>query len=86
MTDTSCTHAKVRVDYDHPFGLVPDVPLAELQASAPALTRPFMTLDRPRCIDCGVMLTQRMLDARTRPGGDLYDPRFLWPWMRSTLI
>lgn len=79
MTEPSCRHAKVHVDYDHPFGLIRDVPVADLQASDPATTRPRMTLIGPRCADCGVMLARRMLGARTRPGGDLYDPRFLWP-------
>ena len=85
MTDLSCRHTKVRVDYDHPYGSIRGVPVAELQASDPATTRPIMTLIGPRCADCGVMLTQDMLGARTQPGGDLHDPRFLWSWPRATL-
>jgi hypothetical protein len=69
----------VRVDYDHPFGLLRDVLVTDLQASDAAKTRPIMTLMNPRCADCGLPLGFDALAPRVQPGGDLYDRRFSWP-------
>ena len=74
----TCEHAEVLVDYDHPFGTLSGVRVAELKASDPAKTRPVMTLLNPRCGRCGAKLSRRSLELRIRCGGDLYDARFAW--------
>jgi hypothetical protein len=74
----TCEHADVLVDYDHPFGTLSGVPVAELKASDAGTTRPVMTLLNPRCGTCGAALSRRSLRSRTRRGGDLFDPRFTW--------
>jgi hypothetical protein len=73
-----CEHPVVLVDCDHPHGTIAGVPAADLRASDRTLTRPVLTLRRPRCGICGATLTRRSLGPRIRAGGDLYDERFRW--------
>jgi hypothetical protein len=74
----SCQHPQVVVDYLHPYADLIGIRVNDLQASDPTMTRPVMTLQNPRCAECGKRLTRAELRRRMRPGGDLYDPRFLW--------
>lgn len=78
MEDPVCTHPTVIVDYLHPHSTLRSVPVTSLQESDPARTRPSMTLEKPRCADCGDGLLPFDLMLRTRRGGDLFDERFVW--------
>jgi hypothetical protein len=76
----TCTSPDVVVDYDHPHGLIRNVPVQELRRSDPSQTRPVMELRGARCATCGASLDGQQLGARLQPGGDLFDPRFRWLW------
>ena len=78
MSKELCSHKNIVVDYDHPHGLLANVPISDLQASSRERTRPFMTLLNPRCIDCGKALDKLDLEQRINQDGDLYDERFIF--------
>ena len=82
METQDCSHPRKRivVDYDHPFGRVPDCPIATLQSYSPAVTRPFITLRNPTCLECGNKLSRAELEPRLQQGHDLYDGRFVFIW------
>jgi hypothetical protein len=78
--ESECHHKDVLVDYEHPLGCFKgQFRVADLQAFDPSRTRPFMTLENPRCAKCGVSLHFKNIRNRIFEGGDLYDKRFLWP-------
>jgi hypothetical protein len=73
-----CQHDEVLVDYEHPFGTIAGVRVADLKASAPGETRTVMTLLNARCAACGAGLSEEQLRSRIQLGGDLHDARFKW--------
>ena len=75
---SDCPHKRVLVDFRHNWGDFPGQEVSFLQARASDTPRPYMTLDNPRCADCGKALSRNALRERIRPGGDLYHPRFRW--------
>ena len=76
----TCINPDIVVDYDHPHGLIQNVPVQDLRRSDPAVTRPVMELHNPRCAACGARMDAKDLGARMREGGDLFDRRFRWRW------
>jgi hypothetical protein len=78
-TTDPCRHLPVIVDYLHPWADMPGTAVAELIASDPARTRPWLAVEKPRCADCGHPLSTFELRNRIGKGGDLYDPRLQWP-------
>ena len=74
----ACVNPDIVVDYDHPHGLIQNVPVQDLRRSDPAATRPVMELHNPRCGRCGARVDANDLGARLREGGDLFDRRFSW--------
>jgi len=72
----------VLVTYMHSHGDIPAL-VSKLQASPPDRTRPVMTLRNPRCTACGARLSRRVLRPRISCGGDLYDARFRYRWLKQ---
>lgn len=74
-----CPHEKVIVNYLHELVDVNDAPIETLQKEVDWDSSPdYMTLELPRCADCGAALGWEELKSRIRPNGDLFDARFIW--------
>ena len=73
-----CLHKYILVDYLHPHQTLIGIRVSDLQTSDTSQMRPKMTLDKPRCADCGKPMGRSKLKKRTRLGGDLYDSHFVW--------
>ncbi|WP_442510775.1 hypothetical protein SH528x_002418 [Novipirellula sp. SH528] len=71
-----CQHPSVSVTYQHPHGDIVAVTVSALRESPTESTRPIMTLTNAHCAVCGASISQRDVRSRSKPGGDLYDPRF----------
>lgn len=82
MDHTQCLHEDIIVDYDHPYLLIRNVSIRELQKSPKELTRPFMILSNPRCGICGKHIQEAELAPRLQRDGDLYDERFIFVYRR----
>ena len=73
-----CQHSDVMVNYDHPYGLIQNTFVTDLQNSDRTKTRPVMILQNPRCARCKLALSEEILQSRISKTGDLYDLRFRW--------
>lgn len=74
--NTDCQHAHVIVNFLSRWGNEENVRVEVLQKSGdPSLS---MTLEHPRCADCGASLGWAELKERIQPEGDLFDARFIW--------
>ncbi|HEX9996203.1 MAG TPA: hypothetical protein VGB45_03600 [Abditibacterium sp.] len=72
-------HRKVIVNYLYKWADRFDVPIENLQNEANLAATPrYMTIELPRCADCGAALAWKELKHRISPDGDLFDARFIW--------
>ena len=88
MLRQPCKHEVVSTIYLSPWGDI-STTLNDLKANAPKQTRPFLSVTQFTCATCHRHLTRYDLGKRIKPGGDLYDPRFWFPWnslLRSFLL